>query len=636
MATQIMRIRKANTQTLTWDVLHPETSSMAVLRPEGGLQEDYNLLYDDHIIDSAKHIYRCTATGTSSTISVSLPDVILVDQLALIIKLRMDLSAEPVLSFNGEPHANIIGSDGANVMGGQITGSSIVVVWLEGLQKWLLVNNDLDGNTTHAVVPVVSYYSYTAQVDGENTIPVTGYVRGEDKLDVNYEQTILQPGVDYTTLQDNSILLLNGHSLLAGEVLFCTITKYVETIRRGFRKFTLQTSNVKVNITEESAIEVPVPEFGDTDYELVVNLNQTILREDIDYKRDYARKTMVLLDGRRFVRGDVIVFTISRYIEELGSVGNLMPSIGSYQTIVKPIYESFTADQDDTVRIIVPSYDPYRDDLAVVLDNLVLVGDGVDYSTTTSGEIVLLTRKLSAGDVIYFRILKGMKMETTPYTIINGGGDGKDILVSISDGSIWDNYTLAIKMPADMEEAPTVKLLDGPARTIYDNTGDVMHAGSVVAGAYLLIIYNEGTDTWYAMNTNKHPAEEEEGTAGTNGIATMSLMSRASGTANNGATEPLASGIANFCGKANKILARVESDEEDPIGYYETVIAHNLGFTPTDYHVTPCEPPSTLEENGERSFTATIGDIWVDADDMNLYVGNSGTATSTFKWVIYR
>lgn len=627
MSTQIVRIRKANKDTKEWDLLYPYTSSQAVERPTGGLQEDYNLLYDDHIVDSSKHVYRATSSGMPSTIAVNVPNVELIDQLAVIIKLHTDLSAEPTLSYNGEPAANIIASDGANISGGQIAGTSIMVIWLEAQQKWLLVNNDLDNNTTHAVLPVVSYYTYTAKIDGETVIPVTGYNRAEDRIDVNYNQTILQPGNHYTTLQDNSLMLLNGLSLMQGETVFITITKFVECIRRGFRKFTLDTSNVKIDIAEETKT-LAVPEFGDGDYEMIINLNQTILREGIDYERDFGAKAINLLGERSFAPGDQIVYTISRYVEELGNVGGILPSVGNYQQIVKPIYESFTATVDGTTRIIVPSYDPYRDDLVVVLDNYVLVGQGVDYSETVDGEIILIGRSLSEGDTIYFRIIKGMKLDATPYTIVNGTGDGKDILVSISDAGLWDNYTLAVKVPATIEEAPTLKLLDGPARNILDCSGEPLHAGAIVAGAYLMTIFNEQADCWYAINANAAEAT---------GFSMMSLM-RMSNSGDSSYAGPIATGYGNFSGAADKtILAATASSEldDDLIGYYETVIPHNLGYTPTDYRVSPCEPPSAVNvEDG--LFDAYIGDIWITADASNLYVGNSGNATSKFQWFIYR
>lgn len=627
MSTQIVRIRKANIDTKEWDLLYPYTSSQAVERPIGGLQEDYNLVYDDHIIDSSKHVYRATSSGMPSNISVNVPNVSLVDQLAVIIKLHTDLSAEPTLSYNGEPAANIIASDGANISGGQIAGTSIMVIWLATQGKWLLVNNDLDNNTTHAVLPVVSYYTYTAKIDGETMIPVTGYERAEDKIDVNYNQTILQPGNHYTVLQDNSLMLLNGLSLMQGETVFITITKFVECIRRGFRKFTLDTSNVKIDITEETKT-LAVPEFGDGDYEMIINLNQTILREGIDYERDFGAKAINLLGERSFAPGDQIVYTISRYVEELGNVGGILPSVGNYQQIVKPIYESFTATVDGTTRIIVPSYDPYRDDLVVVLDNYVLVGQGVDYSETVDGEIILIGRSLSEGDTIYFRIIKGMKLDATPYTIVNGTGDGKDILVSISDAGLWDNYTLAVKVPATIEEAPTLKLLDGPARNILDCSGEPLHAGAIVAGAYLMAIFNEQADCWYAINANVSEAA---------GFSMRSLI-RMSNSSDSSYTGPIATGYGNFSGAADKtILAATASSEmdDDLIGYYETVIPHNLGYTPTDYRVSPCEPPSAVSAE-DGLFDAYIGDIWITADASNLYIGNSGNATSKFQWFIYR
>lgn len=620
MATQIVRIRKANKQTKEWDNLYPYTSSEAVERPIGGLQEDYNLLYDDHIIDNDKHVYRARSSGMPSTISINVPNVPLSDQLAVIIKLHTDLTTDPVLSYNGEPPANIIASDGANISGGQLADTSIMVIWLAEKQKWLLVNNDLDNNTTHAVLPVVSYYTYTAKLDGETVIPTTGFDRTSDKVDVNYNQTILQPGNNYAFLQDNSIMLLNGLSLQHGETAFITITKFVECIRRGFRKFSLDTSNVKVDITSEMT-SLAVPEFGDGDYELIVNLNQTILREGMDYERDFGSRAINLLDGRKFVPGDQVVYTISRYVEELGNIGGILPSVGNYEQIVKPIYEDFTATVDNTTRIMVPSYDPYRDDLIVVLDNYVLVGSGVDYTETIDGEIILIGRSLNIGDTIHFRIVKGMKIEATPYTIVNGGGDGKDVLVSISDAALWDNYTIAVKMPADMEDSPTVKFLDGPARPILDSAGLPMMKKSVIEGAYLMMIYNEVKDVWYSITPNKAQTSRYS-------------MARARTAVVGGTNRVLATGLSNFAGTADKPLLADQNDT-DPVGYYETVIPHDLGYTPTDYRVTPTEPPHSDYLPEGDDFYAYIGDVWITADDNNLYVGNSGNATSQFRWVIY-
>ena len=57
-------------------------------------------------------------------------------------------------------------------------------------------------------------------------------------------------------------------------------------------------------------------------------------------------------------------------------------------------------------------------------------------------------------------------------------------------------------------------------------------------------------------------------------------------------------------------------------------IEHGLGSAPSKYWIIPSEPPVLLDD-GTMS---TIGDYWVTADDKYLYVGNTGTSTSKFKW----
>ena len=68
--------------------------------------------------------------------------------------------------------------------------------------------------------------------------------------------------------------------------------------------------------------------------------------------------------------------------------------------------------------------------------------------------------------------------------------------------------------------------------------------------------------------------------------------------------------------------------DEGDVGFKETVIPHGLGMKPERIEIVPCEPP-TVNDDGTIS---TIGDIWSYGDETNIYVGNSGTSTSKFKW----
>ena len=636
---RIVRLRKANTNTNEWETLYPESVTNAILRDTGKTQEDSNILYDEHIVNTNEHIYRAKSFGTPSTLEISIPGVELIDQLTVVIEVHTEISAEPTLSLNGGENYNIVCSDGANTTGGQIAGSNIIVTWCESIKKWMLNSGDLENSSTRLVVPVVSYYKYETKIDGETNIPIPTFNRKEDKLTVNIDQTILIPGEDYTILQDNSILFTEGRILAAGKIVFFTIEKFVECVRRGFKRFTLDTSYIKVDINQDNTTTLPVPELGDTDFEVLLNVNQTILREGIDFERDYVNKSLTLINGITLSKRDVVVFIISRYIETISTITDTVCT-GNYQCITKPIYESYTASKDNEKLIMVPSFDPYRDDLQVVLNNLVLVGDDVDYSVDKTGDILLLHDSLSAGQTIYFRIIKGLRVEQTQIKVVTGMGTGKDILVNISDTLLHDRYCLVVIMPETIEKTPTLKLLDGPIRKIVNADGRDIIAGSTVKGAPLFITYNEENNIWYNMANSSYmifnPDEEHMGLI-------KDIINEHDRSPNahenividcNDNTIDILTGTSNFSGLIVLPIDYKNSQTEQKT-FAETIIPHNLGYIPLNYTVTPSEPPSRVDENG-KLVEATIGDIWIDIDEKNMYVGNSGTATSKFKWIIYK
>src|SRR5699024_5063266 len=108
-----------------------------------------------------------------------------------------------------------------------------------------------------------------------------------DKLVVNYGQTILRQGVDYTFHQRsaNTIELIDI-TVPVGDMLFFTITKYTLTAKRGMLKYDLQTTDVSVGITENGTTTVPLPEQALDANSIAVNYGQTILRNTLDY--DYS------------------------------------------------------------------------------------------------------------------------------------------------------------------------------------------------------------------------------------------------------------------------------------------------------------------------------------------------------------
>lgn len=57
----------------------------------------------------------------------------------------------------------------------------------------------------------------------------------------------------------------------------------------------------------------------------------------------------------------------------------------------------------------------------------------------------------------------------------------------------------------------------------------------------------------------------------------------------------------------------------------ETVIEHGLGYAPKYVNVIPIDNPQ-----------GTLGEIWTQMDQTNIYVGNTGTFTGQFVWIVIK
>lgn len=684
---RLIRIRRANKKSAngSFDVLFPQTVTQNVLRSEdGGVLEESLLKYDRHLANKLAHVNRVVSSGTPTALIISCSDKELEDNLALLVTLHTTLDAEPTISYNGSEPANIVSTVGDNISGGQIEGSTIFVIWNATLRKWFLINNDETSAMTTVTIPVRTEYVYTATSNDESVIVVPGYNSGEDDIIVNYNQTVLRPTIDYDTLIRGAIRLLN-FKLNLGETLHFQVTKYVESTRKGLFKYRIDTRYVTytipednttslsldtlgsdpsavtvnynqtvlrngidynlnsrgklelINLTlntgellhftitdfieiadarvtsrgiysyvietntvsyvskEDGLTKISLPDIGNDEYHVTVNHHQMVLRNGIDYKID-ENEDLVLLN-MTLDKNDIFVFSIMRYTEKAGILhANAGGSSGTYRYQLNVLHESYTATEDGVALITVPNFNHKRDHIAVIKDNHYLIQD-MDYAIDELGNIVLLKKSLNTGESIYFTILEGAMVDVPRFNISDASGDGKDIHVDISYSEISDFYTLMLRVPFTVENAPTLKTVNGPAEPILGPNNEPI-AGGNKTGSFLYLVYNKMNHSWYSLGDSR-----------------LNMVS-------DNTPKIIKTGISNFSGQINDVVEN---------GYAETAVLHNLGTIPVKFEVTPCEHPSI-----KFGKVQPIGDIWCYADTKYLYVGNSGTSTSKFKWTIYQ
>ena len=577
-----------------YTTLIPQGETGNILRQNnGGVLEHYLAQYDRHLADHNDHLVHAISNGTPRELTVDLPNVVLTDGLTLLITLHCDVECEPKLSFNGAESQYIVSGNGSNIPGGQTEGSIILVIWSATISRWILLSTDTYTDVTKVYLPVESEYVYKAARDNETMFVLPNFDRNSDKLELNYGQTILRPGIDYTFDKTvaNVVKLLDGITLRKGDLVYCTITKYVATAKRGSLKYDLETKHYPVKATEPALNRIPVPEDALSASSVVVNYGQTILRHNLDYTYSADRRELILTEIVPQV-DDVFMFTVTRFIE---SNAELLPnnwgSTGTYRYSMNVIHTEFTGAENDTHVIPVPGYNYKKDDIWVIRDNHLYIYD-VDYTIDEIGQVVLLKEPLHVGETLYFTILQGAVMDVPNFNVIRADGtSGQHILLNMSYSVLCDFYTILVKLKHDLDENPTIKCLDGPAEPIVDCFGNPVLSG-YRAGSYLWLVYDYGKHTWYSLGHGQ--------------LDTTSLMPEYevySGTGHYGGT---VAGVAN-----------------------EVAIPHNIGKVPSRIDIRSVEPPT--QENGDPG---TIGDVWSYADDKFIYVGNSGNAVSKFAWSI--
>lgn len=587
---RIMRMRRVNKQTSDFDILFPQTVTENVLRRDnGGVLENYLCEYDRHLQDSLKHLNHVTSTGRCDALEVSIPGTKLVDGYSLFITLHTDLECGPTISFNGGEPARIVSTTGDSIPGGQICGSTLFVVWNEKLKSWILINSDVSANMTRVLLPILTNYTYVAEHDDESLIIIPGFDCDSDRIEINYNQTILRFGIDYEFYKQNGIHLLN-FTLSKDDTVAFTITKFNEVKKRGIYNYVLESSTKKYVVPEDGTAAIPFPEVSSRTYSVSVNYNQTILRNGIDY--DYDKDSnMILLRSFTLNRDEIIIFTVNNYVETNGILkANDGGASGTYRYSVTVHRESYTADVP-TVVITVPNFNHKRDEIAVIFDNKYYIED-TDYTIDEVGNIVLLKQTLQPGETIYFTILEGAMVDVPRFNVSDAYGTGKDLLVNISESEVKDFYCLMLKIPETLEDEPTLKFIDGPARHIMNSDGEYIHGGNQ-AGSFLYLVYNRDTGYWYSLGTANNQASTE-----------TKIRYK--------------TGVDSFGG--------FNTDDNT---YREVMIEHGLGATPVNYSVLPCEHPTIVD-----GAMTNIGDVWCYVDERYLYVGNTGKSTSKFKWTV--
>ena len=595
---RLFRMRRANTKSkpTDYDVLFPQGITSNVIRAEnGGVLESFLIQYDRHLGDRTQHFNSAISTGTNRYLEVRMKNEVLVDTYPLLLTLHTSLECEPYLKFNDGEFKEIISASGDRIPGGQAEGTTIFLVWNANLDKWILMSADNFSDITKIVLPVQKEYNYTALTDNEEVIVIPGFNKKSDKLSVNYGQTILRYGLDYEYIKSaNDAIHLIGFGLSKGDVLHCIITNFITTAKRGHFRYELKSSDFIVPATEDNQTIFNIPLEAEGAHSMVVNYNQTILRNNIDYDIDQVTHQVILKEFA-LQKDEELVFTITQFMEAPGElVPNNWGATGNYRYKLNVIHGSYVATEDNVSVFPVPEFNYKRDDIALIDDNHLLIYD-VDYTIDEIGNVVLLKKVLNTDDEIFFTILQGAMVDVPNFNVIKASGqDGQHILVDMSYSVLSNYYCLLIKLKHTLLSAPTLKCVDGPAEPICD----CFHTpvpGGYRAGSYLWLVYDEEEHLWYSLSHSQ-----------------VDITQFVPNHIHN-------NGYGNFSG--------YHPDQGDT-GFKETVIPHELGVKPERIEVVPCEPPTILEDG-----TITeIGDIWSYADETNIYVGNSGRSISKFKW----
>lgn len=590
LENRFIRMRQYNADTRQYTTLYPQTIASNILRQsDGNTLEDDMVELERHKVDIAHHLNTALSYGTSRKLKAKIYDVKLTDGMPLLLTTHTNIECEPTLNFNETGEKHIVTGNGERIPGGQCEGSVMFMIWSQYLDAWILLSTNEYTDITKVVVPIENEYAYKAPSDGISIIDIPGFDYTQCKLVVNYGQTILRPELDYTFIKEQpSCIKLKDFTIDKDEIILFTITSYETLAKRGTYNYDLISHDYAVTVRDQYSVNVPTE--GEHAHSIVINHGQTILRNNLDYEYNDT-KTKITMKYPLDI-GDTLVFTITRFEEVNGDVvPNNWGATGNYRYKYKVIHTEFTAERDNTTVIPVPQFNAKSDDLSVIKDNQLYIFD-VDYTIDEIGQVVLLNTSLAKDETIYFTIRQGGMFDVPNFNVIHAVGfSGQHILIDMSYGILCNDYCLLIKLKKDLETAPTLKCIDGPAEPIVNCYGAPITSG-YKAGSYLWCVYDEDKHVWYSLGHGQMDVSD---------LVPDVIVK---------------TGTENFVGN-------MKIDDK----FMEVVVPHGLGVVPNNIEVRPCEPPNMVDDE-----QATIGDIWYYADDTNIYVGNSGNATSKFFW----
>lgn len=661
------RIRRYNAAIEDYDVLFPQTITSNVLRRDGsGVLEEYLTRYDRHLVDSFRHMVHATSEGDHWLFRVNVPGTVLSDGLPLIMTLHTNMEANAKISFNDGDPKPIVNASGDEVAGGQIEGSAIFVVWSEALDSWVMVSTEEFNDTTKVYIPSMSNYTYVIQADGERTVVIPGYDRKTDLLTVNYGQTILRQGYDYTFAENSESAITLTFDPVEGDILFFEITTYTPVRRPGTVTYSLEVKDMAVTVAADGDRIIRTPPEAINANHFDVNYGQTILRNGLDYvvstDRSYiiltgdpddddeekSRKSRYYLVNAKEAIGldddtaDMFVFTdLNGTVDPSARLENMYLS-GHQEPIVDEETEDFWTRAGDIVvfrcYVMKETYDRkaihapgivggnYRYELKVLHES---------YTSTTGDERTIPVPNYDRNHDELMVVRQNLVlMRDIDYTVdvLNQVlllGDpllpGESIYFTIMRGAMVDVPPFhAVEARGDSAQH---LLVDLPDRAMVDKTTLIVKLRHDLANAPTLKCIdgparpivdckNRPVPAGYRANSYLWLIFDEPRN-------TWYSLGHGQVDAYEYPVYRSKEGDANFIGQSGLT-------NPDPSSVSEVEILHGLGVKPASIVIRPCEAPG-MDESGNMK---TVGDVWSYADETTLYVGNSGNSTCRFHWAV--
>lgn len=427
-----------------------------------------------------------------------------------------------------------------------------------------------------------------------------------------------------------------------------------------------------------------IPKFNRKSDKLIVNYEQTILRQGIDYDFDYRVNDTIVLNGFGIDKGERLFFTITTYITT-AKRGTLKYDLVSRDYKV-------TIEEDKTYEVTIP-LDAKADDAHSIIVNhrQTILRNGIDFTFSDDKRKIIMSDDypMWKGDNLVFTItyFEEVNGEVVPNNWGATGNYRYSLNVVHTSYKATENGVRVIPVPNFNPRRDDVSVIRDNKLLIYDVDYTVDEIGNVVLLQGLAL--NTNDEIFFTilqgamMDVPNFNVIEAKGQDGQHLLLDMShsllvdfytLLVRLTHDLVTAPTAKCIDGpalpICDCYGtpipggfKAGSYLWLVYSEPEQVwyalsysqydiasmipqhkvasgTSYFagqnvtrnlkEVVIQHGLGVKPERIDIVPCEPPTT-KADGTLS---VIGDIWSYADETNLYVGNTGDSTSKFSWTV--